>query len=322
MVILTWNSRLEESLFELLGLDMFSKDDASVIKWDLQLAHQLDLRFPSSGNPRDGRDVGRVAEALGIPIEITPNDHNPTSTRLTHNAGMDACFTLEILLALCFLTPAQIHQTFSNRSPLPQLPSRFSSWNKSLNDPKALLAPKPFKPFDTPTTGVNTTWQTVSPIEKKPHKSTEPSQAATFQLSLPINQQAMAELVPASWRTDIPGQINIPSEIITRWAMIGLYADYGYHAQPSPTATLHQEPGSIDDRYALPSLGTSQAPQALIPMPQNPNAPSPIKPKMSVPAKRKSSAPAEPRTLRPFVSSSTTDAIQSDEEMEDLITFE
>nr|XP_036586060.1 uncharacterized protein CTRU02_04212 [Colletotrichum truncatum]KAF6796251.1 hypothetical protein CTRU02_04212 [Colletotrichum truncatum] len=63
----------------------------------------------------------------------------------------------------------------------------------------------------------------------------------------------------------------------------------------------------LEDRLAQQTLKISTS--------QKLNAPSLIKPKVSVPAKRKSCAPAEPRRLRTFLTSLTTDTIQSDQEI-------
>lgn len=126
IIILTWDARLEETLFTLFGLDIFSKQDSTVLKWDVQLDSRIGLVLDGQHiSGRHGRALPKIALKLGIPTKPNPTVHQPTPDDLTHNAAMSATFTLQILLALEHMTEAQYAAALDDQ--LTPLPPRFST---------------------------------------------------------------------------------------------------------------------------------------------------------------------------------------------------
>ncbi|KAK2035484.1 hypothetical protein LX32DRAFT_1210 [Colletotrichum zoysiae] len=60
MILLTWDSRLEERLFALLGVDIFQQHNDDILLWDMQLAPELDIRFKDPGRQGKGAEKVRL----------------------------------------------------------------------------------------------------------------------------------------------------------------------------------------------------------------------------------------------------------------------
>ncbi|KAK2019014.1 hypothetical protein LZ32DRAFT_687338 [Colletotrichum eremochloae] len=266
MIVLTHDSQLEERLCDILGVNIFQQDSENVLLWDIQLANELSIRFPIHGtNPRHGRNGGNVAQALGIPVQTLPTPHNPEARLLTHNASMDAAFTLEVCLALCFLTSEQMF-TLRSGGNLPLLAPRFGVETVTHNDPHKSAVPRPSK-------------QAVKAAGPTP--VVEAIQCGGFggkgegkemELPYPLDiHPHLAKFAPASWQTSDPNRLNIPSEVATEWLRAGFIARYCNTSDFSALAT---------------PIGTSDS--------------APSQPQQSQQSSEKAAAPPSRSQLRPF----------------------
>ncbi|GKT76135.1 hypothetical protein ColTof4_08558 [Colletotrichum tofieldiae] len=244
MIVLTWDSQLEERLCALLNVDIFLQQEG-VLLWDLQRAEELTPRFGHSKDSRQGRDAGKAADALGIPVTTEGNKIDPNAIKLSHNASMDAAFTLEMLLALCFLTPEQSN-LFRSGHNLPELPRRFSSYTVAQNHPSKLCAPKPSKqaavvagrtPVAAPASalygGAAGGGKGKEVVSTQSDTTMEAKLDPPFPLRFPPNLHDFAKLAPPSWLTGDPGLLNIPSAVATKWVMSCYIAQYNDFAELS-----------------------------------------------------------------------------------------
>lgn len=137
---------MEETIFSLLGLDMFTKDDPRVLKWDVQLHTHIAplVENVQKNNPRAGRHIEHIAAKLGIAMQPRPTEHRSTLKNLVHNAGMDASFCLEMLLVLVFITLDQL--ALAQKNALAPLPARFSTGSIAENWRKDTTRTRPTCP--------------------------------------------------------------------------------------------------------------------------------------------------------------------------------
>ncbi|TIC97833.1 hypothetical protein CH35J_007121 [Colletotrichum higginsianum] len=113
IVILVWDSRLEEKTFRRLGLDYFYQPNAEV--WDLQLHPAWRYCLGADRNHRRGSSACKM---LGVAYETAWGES------LAHCAGNIAAFDVQIMLALGTATTEQKELVKASR-PLPTLPQ---SW--------------------------------------------------------------------------------------------------------------------------------------------------------------------------------------------------
>ena len=115
VILLTWDSRLEEASMKRLKVDIF--DRPGVISWDLQRESYV-LPSATGKSGRAGKRSEVICQKFGIPTACK-------NKQLSHNAGNDAAFTMQTFLAIGHLTPWQKMELDLGADLYPQLKPSF-----------------------------------------------------------------------------------------------------------------------------------------------------------------------------------------------------